>query len=153
MKKSFSTILLLLILVNLSVNAQALEQAATTQESKDPAVLLAEVRKDLLALKAEFIQYELTLDNEKLDMNSGTVWMQTPDRFRWQYKEPIEQLIVADGKQVWVYDEDLEQVTVKAQDNVKEKASTTRRAFISVYYFFNWTFILNALLYMGSNNN
>ena len=117
MKKSFSTILLLLILVNLSVNAQAPEQAATTQESKDPAVLLAEVRKDLLALKAEFIQYELTLDNEKLDMNSGTVWMQTPDRFRWQYKEPIEQLIVADGKQVWVYDEDLEQVTVKAQDN------------------------------------
>jgi outer membrane lipoprotein carrier protein len=117
MKKSFSMFLVLLATVNCAVYAEISDQTATSQESKDPTVLLAEVRKDLSALKAEFIQYELTLDNEKLDMNSGTVWMHTPDRFRWQYKEPIEQLIVADGKQVWVYDEDLEQVTVKAQDN------------------------------------
>jgi len=85
--------------------------------SSDANVLLSKVRNNLSALKAEFIQYEWLESNQKTDINSGTVWMQAPAQFRWQYIEPIEQLIVADGKQVWVYDEDLEQVTVKAQDN------------------------------------
>ena len=43
--------------------------------------------------------------------------MKSPDQFRWLYTDPVEQLIVADGEQVWVYDEDLEQVTVKEQNN------------------------------------
>ncbi len=81
------------------------------------AQLLAGVRDGLTGLQAEFIQYELAESGAKLDINSGLVWMQAPDMFRWHYSQPFEQLIVADGKQVWVYDEDLEQVTVKQQDN------------------------------------
>ena len=95
------------------------QQPVTSPEptTTDPKQLLREVRKDLSGLEAAFIQYELTDDNEKIDLNSGRVWMQSPDQFRWHYLIPIEQLIVADGNQVWVYDEDLEQVTVKAQSN------------------------------------
>ena len=36
-----------------------------------------------------------------------------PDRFRWRYSEPYEQVIVSDGKAVWIYDADLKQVTVR----------------------------------------
>ena len=93
---------------------QAVESATT---SIDPLALLSEVRKDLTGLEAAFVQYELINESEKIDHNAGQVWMQSPDRFRWHYIDPIEQLIVADGKQVWVYDEDLEQVTVKTQSN------------------------------------
>ncbi|MFC3193810.1 outer membrane lipoprotein chaperone LolA [Marinicella sediminis] len=83
----------------------------------DPHKLLQALRTDLQGLTAAFKQYELDEGNRQLEINTGTVWMQSPDKFRWLYKDPIEQLIVADGEQVWVYDEDLEQVTVKEQDN------------------------------------
>jgi outer membrane lipoprotein carrier protein len=88
-----------------------------TIETKKPHEILAEIRKDLSSLQAEFLQYELGQGGEKLEINSGLVWMKSPSMFRWEYQQPIEQLIVADGEQVWVYDEDLEQVTVKAQNN------------------------------------
>ncbi len=94
------------------------EKDITTQEAAiDPNEILAGLRKGLTGLQAEFIQYELLENNEKSDLNAGQVYMQTPAQFRWHYKDPVEQLIVADGTNVWVYDEDLEQVTVKQQNN------------------------------------
>ncbi len=104
-----------IILFMLALNFSAAYAEETN--GQDPLKLLAEVRKDLNGLQAQFYQYEVMEDNRQVDANSGTVWMQTPDQFRWHYQDPIEQLIVADGKQVWVYDEDLEQVTVKKQSN------------------------------------
>lgn len=101
--------------VTFSVQAQ--EPVSEEIIVPDPLKLLQGVREGLTALQATFLQYELVEGNQKVDPNSGRVWMQSPDKFRWHYLDPIEQLIVADGKQVWVYDEDLEQVTVKAQSN------------------------------------
>lgn len=46
---------------------------------------------------------------------SGRFWLERPGRFRWDYQQPYEQLIVANGTKVWIYDADLEQVTVKDQ--------------------------------------
>lgn len=98
-------------------------QLSTAQDAKpenkviDPSKVLSDLRQDLSGIRADFIQYELLESGEKSDLNSGQVFMQTPAQFRWQYQEPVEQLIVADGKNVWVYDEDLEQVTVKEQNN------------------------------------
>ena len=95
-----------------------LELVSTSQaQAKDPQALLASVRTDLQGLTAAFKQYELSEGNRQVDVNTGTVWMKSPDQFRWLYTDPVEQLIVADGEQVWVYDEDLEQVTVKEQNN------------------------------------
>ena len=56
-----------------------------------------------------------------IDQSSGTVEIQKPGRFRWTYLEPYEQILVADGLNVWSYDVDLEQVTVKAQAEVLAK--------------------------------
>lgn len=48
----------------------------------------------------------------------GVFAFQRPDRFRFEYNQPFEQTIVADGKTLWLYDADLNQVTARAQKDV-----------------------------------
>ena len=63
-------------------------------------------------------RFEQKLVNEHdqvVESSSGTFSIMRPGRFRWSYTEPYEQLLVADGTNVWSYDVDLEQVTVKPQ--------------------------------------
>ena len=47
--------------------------------------------------------------------SSGTFEFARPGRFKFTYKKPFEQLIVADGQTVWLYDVDLNQVTARKQ--------------------------------------
>jgi outer membrane lipoprotein carrier protein len=68
---------------------------------------------NLESFKADFTQ---TLSNERgdiLETSSGEVFLQNPGKFRWVYKEPYSQLIITDGVTLWLYDEDLEQVTIR----------------------------------------
>ncbi len=48
--------------------------------------------------------------------SSGTLAFLRPGKFRWSYVKPYPQLIVGDGERVWIYDEDLKQVTVRKLD-------------------------------------
>ncbi len=48
--------------------------------------------------------------------SSGTMALSRPGHFRWESKKPMAQWVIADGQHVWIYDIDLEQVTVKKQD-------------------------------------
>jgi len=98
-------------------SVESTQPSEAAEVKLDPQKVLDAVRKDLTSLTADFYQYELIESNARQEENVGMVWMSAPDKFRWHYKKPYEQLIVADGKKVWVYDEDLEQVTVKAQSN------------------------------------
>jgi len=41
------------------------------------------------------------------------LWIERPNKFRWDYEKPYQQQIVADGKRLWVYDAGLQQVTVR----------------------------------------
>jgi outer membrane lipoprotein carrier protein len=50
--------------------------------------------------------------------SSGTFEFQRPNRFRFTYRKPFEQVIVADGQTLWLYDQDLNQVTQRAQAKV-----------------------------------
>ena len=54
--------------------------------------------------------------NKELSNAKGTMALQRPGRFRWDTRSPLQQLVVADGTNLWIYDPDLEQVTVKKQD-------------------------------------
>lgn len=72
---------------------------------------LAEVR----ALRARFEQEVLDERGASAQRSSGTLAVLRPGRFRWDYREPYRQLIVADGERLWIYDEDLAQVTVRPQ--------------------------------------
>ena len=65
-------------------------------------------------LTADFSQVVRNRDGQIVDRASGKLSLSRPDRFRWDYQEPYLQTIVADGKQLWLYDSDLEQVTVRA---------------------------------------
>src|SRR3954467_14868280 len=47
---------------------------------------------------------------------SGTFAFARPGKFRWTYEKPFDQLIVGDGRNVWVYDKDLNQVMVRPLD-------------------------------------
>lgn len=70
---------------------------------------------DVVTFAADFEQSLIDPDGMMLEKTSGTLEIQRPGRFRWVYEEPYEQWLVADGANIWSYDVDLEQVTVKAQ--------------------------------------
>jgi outer membrane lipoprotein carrier protein len=63
---------------------------------------------------AQFTQVVYDRSMRKLQETSGTMTFARPGRIRWAYEKPYEQLIVGDGNKLWVYDKDLNQVTVKA---------------------------------------
>jgi len=47
---------------------------------------------------------------------AGKLYLQKPGKFRWDYSQPSEQVILADGKQIWLYDKDLQQANVRDMD-------------------------------------
>lgn len=69
----------------------------------------------LTSLEARFRQVLLDEHGKAVDESTGTVYLQRPGRFRWDYRAPFPQLIIADGERLWLYDPGLEQVTVRAQ--------------------------------------
>lgn len=74
---------------------------------------LDEFLKGLMSLKARFEQVLLDEQGVERERSRGTFYLSRPGRFRWDYESPYQQSIVADGQRVYVYDKDLEQVTVK----------------------------------------
>ena len=66
-------------------------------------------------LQSDFEQRLVDANGEVLEETSGTLEVARPSKFRWSYTEPYEQWLVADGLNIWSYDLDLEQVTVKPQ--------------------------------------
>lgn len=72
--------------------------------------------KDLNTLQAEFVQTLVDDSQQVRDESEGVLMLSRPGLFRLDYQRPYEQLYVADGEKVWMYDKDLEQVTVRPQD-------------------------------------
>ena len=66
--------------------------------------------------QAEFTQTVLDSKGHKMQSASGTMRFVRPGKFRWEYRKPYEQLIVGAGAKFWLYDADLEQVTVRKLD-------------------------------------
>jgi len=66
--------------------------------------------------RAHFAQIVLDRNMKMLQQATGTMQFSRPGRFRWEYDRPYEQLIVGDGSKVWLYDKDLNQVTVRRFD-------------------------------------
>lgn len=66
--------------------------------------------------QANFIQEVQDKSGKRIQSASGTMQFVRPGKFRWSYHKPYEQLIVGDGKKFWLYDVDLNQVTVKKLD-------------------------------------
>jgi outer membrane lipoprotein carrier protein len=69
----------------------------------------------LHSLRGNFSQTVYDAHGNITGSSHGTLALQAPRLFRWQVTDPYQQLIVADGKKVWVYEPDLQQVTVRDQ--------------------------------------
>lgn len=69
----------------------------------------------LKGLDGRFTQQTYDVNGKLKEAASGRVALSAPRLFRWEYTAPYPQLIVADGKTVWVYEPDLQQVTKRAQ--------------------------------------
>lgn len=74
---------------------------------------LARFLDGVSSYQASFTQVQTDERGMKIQSSSGTMALSRPGKFRWQYAAPSEQLIVTDGSKLWLYDEDLKQVTVR----------------------------------------
>ena len=88
-----------------------------------PAVALAATTESLRAFltqtstaKGRFAQMVLDKNLKMLQQSTGTMQFSRPGKFRWEYDKPYEQVIVADGTRLWIYDKDLNQVTERKLD-------------------------------------
>ena len=63
--------------------------------------------------RAMFEQKVYDRNRKLVQESSGSFVFLRPGRFRWVYEKPAEQLIVGDGQRVWIYDRELNQVTVR----------------------------------------
>jgi outer membrane lipoprotein carrier protein len=69
--------------------------------------------RDTQSARADFEQKVYGRDGKLTQESHGSFAFQRPGRFRWTYAKPVDQLIVGDGERVWIYDRDLNQVTVR----------------------------------------
>ncbi|MBK7470381.1 MAG: outer membrane lipoprotein chaperone LolA [Betaproteobacteria bacterium] len=66
--------------------------------------------------RGDFSQVVVDRAGKVLREASGTFSLSRPGKFRWTYVKPYAQLLVGDGQKVWIYDTDLNQVTIRAMD-------------------------------------
>ncbi|HMA00152.1 MAG TPA: outer membrane lipoprotein chaperone LolA [Steroidobacteraceae bacterium] len=91
--------------------------AASRVVSASPATDVEKYLSGLATWSADFTQ---TIDDghgKVLRSASGKLYLERPGKFRWDYVEPSEQLVLADGKRIWFYDKDLEQANVRDMDS------------------------------------
>src|ERR1700754_2241794 len=81
--------------------------------------------KDLKSVTASFSQSVTDANGHRGDESRGTLALQAPRQFRWETKQPYQQTIVADGQRVWVYDPDLQQVSVRSQSGEEAHSPLT----------------------------
>lgn len=88
----------------------------------DGLVLLGQFLQTVRSGRAQFTQIVTSVPKAgqptRQRSSSGTLEFQRPGRFRFVYRKPFEQVLVADGQTLWLYDPDLQQVTARAQAQV-----------------------------------
>lgn len=91
----------------LAGHAQAVDKTSTGIERFD--IFLKQVK----TLEAFFTQEVVTEKGQIGQTSTGLIKLSRPGKFNWEYASPVPQKIISDGKKVWIYDIQLEQVTVK----------------------------------------
>ena len=94
-------------------------------------------------LQADFEQELRGSDGEIVELASGRLSLRRPNQFFWEYREPLEQVILADGDNLWIYDVDLAQATVTPLDELVDATPamllsgdrSVRDSFETIEYF------------------
>ena len=104
--------LLLSLMIIAGMGQHALAQASVDAAGEK---LVNDFLTDVITMQGRFEQSLIDDEGEVVEVSEGTLEIERPTRFRWSYSEPYEQWLVADGLNIWSYDVDLAQVTVKPQ--------------------------------------
>jgi outer membrane lipoprotein carrier protein len=81
--------------------------------------------RDVVTFSARFEQVVLDESLNRIEESGGRMMIKRPGRFRWDYDPPLQQQIISDGRQVWIHDTDLEQVTVRRVEDTLGKTPAT----------------------------
>jgi len=131
MLKKITFLFLLSIAFNINAEQISTEKKVATpvaKEAKAPlkeTIKLSESQRQLEAflsqaqsISARFKQKLVDQYGYTLQESAGTLRMQRPGKFHWDYVLPYPQSIISNGKKIWMYDSELEQVNVRAYDQV-----------------------------------
>lgn len=91
--------------------------AAPQAWASEAAERLTERLDPLETYEAEFDQQILDSSGERLQQAQGEMWLSRPGMLRWEVDAPYSQTVVSNGEEVFLFDPDLEQVTVQGLDN------------------------------------
>lgn len=117
--KRFVLASLLVIMAGLAMPALAASTGTSARAQ------LRAFAHDLHTLSGHFRQTLINANGHGEKTSVGTVALQAPRQFRWQTTSPYKQLIVADGSHVWMYEPDLDQVTVRQQSTAEAHSPLT----------------------------
>ena len=81
--------------------------------------------KGLHAVTADFSQSVTDANGHRGEQSHGTLALRAPRQFRWETAAPYQQTIVADGNRVWIYEPDLDQVSVRSQSSEEAHSPLT----------------------------
>ncbi len=116
LNNGLKSVLLKITLVGFGLFQYAIAaESPNNDEQNKAAQKLAEKLGGLKTYQANFEQRVKNEHGKEIDFSSGFFTIARPDRFRWEVKQNFEQLIIADGKHIFTYDIELEQVTVQNQ--------------------------------------
>ena len=115
MRSPFAAILIAVVAVT-ALQAHAADTARVRMES---------FSKNLKSVTADFSQSVTDANGHRGDESKGTMALEAPRQFRWETTQPYQQTIVADGSRVWVYEPDLQQVSVRSQSSEEAHSPLT----------------------------
>jgi outer membrane lipoprotein carrier protein len=94
------------------------------QEASEIVSKLQKKYESISSIKAEFTQ-EVTSKGMPAMKSEGKVWLKKPGKMRWEYKKPAKDLIVSDGKTIWLFQPDLNQVIERAASTAAASSMAT----------------------------
>jgi len=100
--------LLITLLAILSFPLQAAEDVAIQR--------LTTLLNQAQTISGRFSQLTLDGSGTQLQETSGSMALKRPGQFRWHTDAPMEQLLISNGETIWLFDPDLEQVTIQKMD-------------------------------------
>lgn len=115
-RSSISALLVTSLLTSSFNFADVADDVAKEDSVDQGLVRLRDYLDEFESLRANFRQEVINADLELVEQASGRVLLQKPGRFVWNYEQPHERVIMADGERVWLYEADLEQVTIRRFD-------------------------------------
>lgn len=105
-----------LLIIALSLLALSTAHAQTEASVDSGYQALDRFFNGLQSLQAEFAQSVQDSRGQSIDKSTGKLAIKKPGKFRWDYAKPNAQTIVSDGERIWLYDPELEQVTIRRAD-------------------------------------